>query len=227
MSDLIIPVSLRAERGRHNKKIRKNKLIPAVVYGPKQKAISVSLDIRMAEKYSKKQYENKLFTFESTNKDLKGLKVIKKSIVYHKCSRLPIHMDFLSLDMKKPIRVQVEIDFQGLPKGVKEENGVFNITLRSVEVECLPGEIPPSISLDVSGLTLNQNLHVSDLKIPENLKLITKLQRTLCIVSMAKEEEVKTEATTDKPVAKEEDSEEASTTPTEKKASNNKPKTKK
>ncbi|MCZ0933308.1 MAG: 50S ribosomal protein L25 [Oligoflexia bacterium] len=189
MSDLIIKVSPRTERGKANKKIRKNKLVPAVVYGNGQKNLAFSLDIRLAEKYSKKEFENKIFTFESEDKNLKGLKVIKKSIARHKVSHQPIHMDFLSLDMKKPIRVPVDLKFIGTPKGVKEEDGIFNIILRSVELECLPNEIPPSIELDVSGLGLNQNIHAEDLKVSENIKLITKAQRTLCTVVPAKEEE--------------------------------------
>ena len=191
MESLTIKVSHREERGRQNKKIRKKKWVPAIVYGNGQKNISFSLDIRDAEKYSKKEYENKIFTFQSEDKKLKGLKVIKKAISYHKVNHQPIHMDFLSLDMKKPIRVPVDINFKGIPKGVKEEGGIFNITLRHVELECLPNEIPDSIGLDVSQLSLNQNLHVSDLKLPENVKLITKEQRTLCTITETKEEEEK------------------------------------
>ena len=210
MSDLTIKVSLRKERGKANKNIRKNKFVPAIVYGNGQKNLAFSLDIRDAEKYSKKEFENKIFTFESEDKGLKGLKVIKTAIARHKVSHQPIHMDFLSLDMAKSIRVPVDLKFIGTPKGVKEEGGVFNIILRSVELECLPNEIPPSIELDVSGLGLNQNIHVSDLKIPENIKLITKAERTLCTVVPAKEEEEKpettaTESTPESPAKAEED----------------------
>ena len=209
MNDLTIKVSLRNERGKQNKKIRQNKWIPAVVYGYKQKNISFSLDIREAEKYSKKEYENKILTFDSKEKNLNGLKVIKKAISYHKVKHLPIHMDFLSLDMKKPIRVQVEIQFKGTPRGVKEEGGVFNTVLRSVEVECLPSDIPSSIDLDVSNLSINENMHVSDLKIPKNIKLIAKGERTLCTLVEAQEEEVvKTdEAATVSPEAESKDPE--------------------
>lgn len=194
MDNLVIEVSPRKERGRQNKKIRKNKLVPAVVYGNGQKNLSFSLDIRLAERYSKKEYENKIFTFNSKDKDLHNLKVIKKSITRHKVNHQPIHMDFLSLDMKKPIRVHVDVRFKGTAKGVKEEDGVFNIILRSVELECLPNEIPPSIDLDISDLALNQSIHVSDLNISKNIKLITKGQRTLCTVVEAEKEEEKTES---------------------------------
>ena len=197
MNELIIKVSPRKERRKANKKIRKNKFIPAIVYGNGQKNQAFSLDIRSAEKYSKKEFENQIFTFESEDKNLKGLKVIKKAVSRHKVSHQPIHMDFLSLDMKKPIRVPVDLKFIGTPKGVKEEGGIFNIILRNVELECLPSEIPSSIELDVSNLGLNQNIHASDLNFSEKIKLITKAQRTLCTVVPAKEEETKTTETTE------------------------------
>ena len=193
MEDLTIQVSPRSERGKQNKNIRKKKWIPAVVYGNGQKNISFSLDIRSAEKYSKKQFENKILTFESEDKNLKGLKVIKKSTDRHKVSHQPIHMDFLSLDMSKAIRVNVDIRFKGTPIAVKKEGAVFNISLRRVEIECLPKEIPPFIEVDVSQLVLNQSLHVSDLNISDNMKLITKAKRAICALLAAEKEEKQTE----------------------------------
>ena len=186
-----------------SRQLRRKQLIPAIVYGPRQKSTPLSLDIRSAEKYSKKEYENKIFTFKSDEKNLNGLKVLKKDISYHKLTRKPLHMDFLSLDMDKKIRINVEIHFTGKPKGVKESGGVFNIIRRNVEVECLPVEIPDSFSIDISPLDINQNFHVSDLKIPENIKLITSPKASLCMVSEIAEEESKpvevTEKTEDSP----------------------------
>ena len=176
--------------------MRKSKLIPAIVYGPKQKNVSFSLDMKSANKFYKKEYENKIFTLQSKDKNLNGLKVIRKDISIHKISRNPIHMDFLSLNMKEIIRVNIDILFKNVPKGVKEEGGIFNIILRHVEVECLPDKIPPYLQLDVSGLGLNENFHVSDLKLSEDLKLITKPTQTLCTVVSVEETEEETKAET-------------------------------
>ena len=193
LQDLIIDVQPRAARGRQNKGLRKNKQVPAVVYGAKQKNIPLSLDTRQAEKYYRKAYDNKIFTFKSEDKGLNGLKVIRKDFAIDKIKRNPIHIDFLALDMNAVIRVNLELKFQGVPKGVKEEGGIFNITLRTVEIECLPDKIPASLDVDVSDLGLNEAIHASDLKMSSDLKLITKLERTLCTVVAAAEEE---EATT-------------------------------
>lgn len=187
---LIIPVKVRTGfKKSDTKKLRRENLVPAIVYGPGQKNQAVSLDVRLAEKFSKKTYENKIFTFQSEDKKLNGRKVIRKDMTVHLLNRKPLHLDFFSLDMTRAIRVNVEIRFEGKPKGVREEGGVFSATLRSVEVECLPADIPAFLTVDITHLGLNENLHVSDLKVPENLKLITKEERTLCTVSETREEE--------------------------------------
>ena len=175
-----------------SKKLRRDKQVPAIVYGKTQKTIPLSLDIRIAEKYSKKEYENKIFTFKSKEKTLNGLKVLKKDVSYHKLTRKPIHIDFFSLDMKQVVRVNVEVNFTGKAKGVKESSGILNVMRRDVEVECLPAEIPDFLTIDVSSLDINQNFHVSDLTIPENVKLITSEKASLCGVSEMAEEEVAT-----------------------------------
>lgn len=175
------------------RKLRREQLIPAVVYGPKQKTIPLSLDIKSVEKYAKKEYDNKIFTFKSSEEHLNGLKVLKKDISFHKLTRKPLHMDFLSLDMSKAVRINVEVVFTGKAKGVKESGGIFNIIRRTVEIECLPAEIPDSLVINVSALDINQNFHVSDLEIPENIKLITSPKSSLCVVNEITEEESKSE----------------------------------
>ena len=198
----IIPVRLRVGLKKSDtKKLRRNDLVPAIVYGPKQKNRPVALDVRLAEKLSRKEYENKILTFQSKDTDLNGLKVIKKDSTRHPLRQTPLHLDFLSLDMARPVRVSVEVSFQGKPKGVREEGGVFNAVLRAVEVECLPLDIPSALTVDVTDLSLNENLHVSDLQIPKNIKLITGPERTLCAVAVAKEEE-KAEEKTEEDTAK-------------------------
>ena len=172
------------------KRLKKQNFVPGIVYGSKQKNITLSLDIRVLEKYSKREYENKIFTFESDDKSLNGLKVIKKAVTFHPTMRKPTHVDFLSLDMSAKLKVNVELKFEGKPKGVREQSGIFNPILRTIEVECLPADIPTHISIDVDDLALNENLHVSDLHIPAKLKLITKEEQTLCAVVEVKEEEV-------------------------------------
>ncbi len=192
--ELYFDVDLRGVGTSEARKVRRQGRVPAVVYGSSAKSIPLYLSLKAAEKYIKKAYDNKIFTFKSKSKELNGLKVLKKAVSYHKLNRKPLHMDFFSLDMNKKVRVNVEVQFTGQAKGVKESGGVFSATRRNVEIECLPGEIPDFFSIDISPLDMNQSFHVQDLKIPSHIKLITQKQSTLCAVTELKEEESPKEA---------------------------------
>ena len=89
--------------------------------------------------------------------------------------------------MDQTVRVPVEVIFEGKPEGLRD-GGVLNISRRDVEVECLPSNIPHNLTIDVSGLKLNENIHVSDLIIPEGVKLITSGTETLAVCAQPKEE---------------------------------------
>ena len=174
--------------GKHTARtLRKEERIPAVVYGPKTKSMSIDIAKLDAMRASKHGFENTFFTLESDDKSLNGLKVMRKAVEIHPVSRAPIHLDFFAPDMTQAVRVNVEIRFTGKAEGVKA-GGIFNTVRRDVEVECLPLEIPEFFEVDVTNLNLDESMHVSDIKIPENVKLMTSPQETIATVAMVKEE---------------------------------------
>lgn len=185
-ANLSLEVSVRTPSKGLNR-MRGQKIVPAVVYGPKLKSLSLSLSENDAIKYSRHGFENAIFTLKSMDPSLNGLKVLKKSVDIHPVSRRPMHMDFFAPDMTKAVRVNVELRYEGKPAGLAD-GGVFNAVRRDLEIECLPTEIPEFISVDVSGLGVDESLHVSDLKIASNLKLITALDETIATVAVVAEE---------------------------------------
>lgn len=142
-----------------------------------------------AVKYSRLAFENSIFTLESSDPSINGLKVLKKSIDIHPVSRRPIHMDFFAPDMTQAVRVNVEVRITGKAKGTGE-GGLVSMVRRDVEIECLPLEIPAFFELDVTELDLNDSMHVSDIKFPENVKVITSLEETIVSCAEVKEEEI-------------------------------------
>ena len=192
--ELCFNVSPRRAGSSAARRLRRQGQVPAVVYGRGgPQSLPLSLDIKEAQKYIRKDYDNKIFTFQSRNKDLNNLKVLKKQVTHHPLTRVPLHIDFFSLDMGQKVRVQVEVRFEGRARGVKESGGLFSVSRRNVEVECLPAEIPDFLSIDVTDLSLNQILHVANLKIPTHIKLITSKESPLCAVTEVAEEESKKE----------------------------------
>ena len=130
---------------------------------------------------------------KSTDKNANGIVVLVKQVDVHPLSRRPVHVDFYALDLKKPVRVWVEVRLEGKPIGLSE-GGMLNVVNRQVEIEVLPTEIPEFFTADVSNLGLGDALHVSDLKVSGSTKIISGAELTLAVVSEQEEEVVATPA---------------------------------
>lgn len=177
------------ETGKHNSRsLRTSRNVPAVIYGAVE-PINVSVGEKEIVKFNTRAYENALFTLKSPVKNANGIVVLIKSVDVHPLSRRPQHVDFFALDLKKSVRVNVEVRLEGKPIGLSE-GGLLNVVLRSVEVEVLPTDIPEFISADVSNLGVGDALHVSDLKVTGSTKIITGAEQTIAVVNTQEEEVV-------------------------------------
>lgn len=177
------------QTGKHNSKnYRNDRKVPAVIYGPKTKNLNCLIDEIFVLKHSGSKHESTIFDTKSDDKALNSLKVMMKSISTHPVNQRPLHVDLYALDMTAKIRVHVPFTFEGEAVGVKEEGGVLQTNLRDVEIEVNPTEIPDAIVVDISGLTLNHSLHVSDVKFPAGVTPVTAAERTICSVALPKEE---------------------------------------
>lgn len=181
------------ETGKHNSRsLRNSRNVPAVIYGAVE-PINVSVGEKEMVKYNTRAYENALFTLKSTDKKANGIVVLVKSVDVHPLSRRPQHVDFFALDLKKPVRVNVEVRLEGKPVGLSE-GGLLNIVLRSVEVEVLPTDIPEFFTADISHLGVGDALHVSDLKVSGSTKVITGAEQTIAVINAQEEEAAATPA---------------------------------
>lgn len=170
------------------RRLRRNQWIPSVLYGFNKKNKPFAIPALEATKYSSHQYDNNIFILKSEeDKELNEVQVLKKDVSLDPLTRSPLHMDFYAIDMNKPIRVNVELKFVGKTLGEKE-GGVFNVMRRDVEIECLPADIPKSFPVDISHLTIDDVIHVSDIQFPKKMKLVTHPTETVGTVSVIKEE---------------------------------------
>lgn len=175
------------ETGKHNSRaIRNARQVPGVVYGAIENE-NVIIDEKFVVKYNTRAYENALFNLKSDNNKLNGKVVLMKSVDVHPLSRRPVHVDLFALDMSKTVRVSVEVKLEGKPAGLAE-GGLLNVVSRQIEIECLPTDIPESFTADVSNLGVGDALHVSDLTLPANVKLVTRPEETIAVVVVQEEE---------------------------------------
>ena len=163
--------------------------IPAVIYGAKEPSIAIELDPKQILRILHSDSgHNTIFDV-----DVKGSARVKAMIVdwqYEPIKGSLLHIDLKRIAMDKAMVVEVPIHLEGVPFGVKNEGGLLDQVLREVEIECLPGDIPAHIALDVTGMKLHDVVRVSDLPHGGKFKFITDEDATVAHVTVIKEEVV-------------------------------------
>ena len=90
-----------------------------------------------------------------------------------------LHADFFEISLTEKVKVSVQVIPTGEPVGVKRDAGSLQNVLREIEIECLPDRMPGKINIDISGLEIGQALHVSDLQLGEEIKVLTDLDEVI------------------------------------------------
>ena len=172
------------------RRVRREGKVPAVVYGAGKDALPVSVDPRQVSRILHSQ------TGHNTVFDLTvGGELTKAMIVdwqYEPIKGSLLHIDLKRIAMDKKLTVKVPIELVGEPAGVKQQGGILEQISREVEVECLPGDIPNEIQLDVSQLVFGTVLRVIDLPKDDKIKFLTDPDQPVAHVITVKEEEAPT-----------------------------------
>ncbi len=184
MSEITLEVRSREETGTNaNRRLRAAGLIPAVVYGGGLDSVAIQVDRKTLHELLKEAGgENAVFLLKMAGTETKRHPMIRELSI-DSISRQIIHIDFLRVQMTEKINVQVPIELVGIPAGVKNEGGVLDFVTREVEVECLPGDIPQGIELDVSDLELGSNYQARDLELGENIELMVEPDKVIAAVA--------------------------------------------
>ena len=151
-----------------NNKLRAKGLIPAILYGGKDKNQNISI--------SKKEISNiinsETFLSKVLELDIDGKKekVIPRDVAYHVVSEEPMHIDFMRIVSGKKIILEIPVKFINHPDspGLKR-GGVLNIVRRKVELKCPAESIPDEIVVDLAGTDIGTSIKISSVKLPENV----------------------------------------------------------
>lgn len=182
-------VELRSKTGKGiSRQLRRDGRIPAVVYGKGIDPSAISLDQRELMKLlSGDGGMNSLITLNG-GEGLSGSVVIVSDLVVDPLKGTPKHADLHKVNMDEKVRVEVTIRLKGTCKGVKD-GGLLDFVKHTVEVECLPAIIPAHIDLDITTLTIGHSIHVSDLQLPANVRLLDDQKASVVsVLGKAKEE---------------------------------------
>src|SRR5215472_358380 len=181
----------RGGRGKNEaRRLRASGKIPAVVYGTeKNKALEIAVDPRtLLRILHSESGVNTLIGLEGAGLATGG-KVLVKEYQLDPIDHKLLHADFYAVAMDKAIEVTVPIVIKGEPKGVKQQGGVVDFVNREIEVECLPGDIPEHIDVDISELMLHQGIRVRDLPANDKWKPVSEPDMMIVHVVTVKVEE--------------------------------------
>lgn len=154
--------------------LRKNNLVPCVVYGEGKKTLPLKIDRGRLIKFMHVHHggENMVITLRVTSPELKEVDekaVLIKEIQTHPVSGDILHVDFNEISLTKRIVVQVPIHSKGDAVGVKQDGGTLEHILWEVGVECLPTQIPEKIEVDVTNMKIGDAVQVKDLVMPQGV----------------------------------------------------------
>ncbi|HVO85273.1 MAG TPA: 50S ribosomal protein L25/general stress protein Ctc [Syntrophobacteria bacterium] len=172
--------------------LRSQSLVPAVLYGRDIESTLLSVSPGDLEKAtSTASAENILIDLTITDgQSTRNQRAMIREIQVDPVKRTILHVDFLGISMDRQITVEAPINLVGDPIGVAA-GGMLQQVVRSVEISCLPDRIPDTLELDVSSLTMGHSLHVSDLRVPDGVELLSDPRLTIATVLAPKRMEEK------------------------------------
>src|SRR5688572_12787117 len=190
MPDIVVAAQRRTETGKNvNRRLRVAGLIPGVLYGgPKRAPEPVSVSPKeIAAVLRSSSGLNTLFDLEVGGS---RRKVILKEFQVEPIKGKLLHADFYEVALDKKLQLKVHVECHGTPVGVKTQGGILDFVTRELEIECLPGDIPEKIDIDVSDLEMGKHLRVADLKLSDKLTILTDPEVVVVHVVAARAEEV-------------------------------------
>ena len=185
-------VAATPREGKFNKnaarRVRMKGRIPAVVYGASEPAVAIEVDPKQIQKILHSDAgHNSIFDLEITGSTAKT-KAMIIDWQYEPIKGTLMHIDLKRIALDKVMRVEVPIQLVGSAVGVKTQGGILDQVLREVEIECLPGDIPSHIDLDVAEMSIGDVRRVADLPHLDKLKFLTDEDTTVAHVVAIKEE---------------------------------------
>ncbi|RQD58468.1 MAG: 50S ribosomal protein L25 [Desulfonatronovibrio sp. MSAO_Bac4] len=197
MSQLVnLQVEVREKRGKEAaKKLRAKEYIPAVFYSPEGENISLKIREGQFHKVWIKAGSTSVVELEFTQNN----ETVKKpaliwAVDKHPYKTVYMHVDFYGVDLTKEVTVSVPVEVTGKPKG-EEEGGVLEIYRQTLDLTCLPVNIPNHVVIDVSKLEIGDNISIDDVKLPSGARI--EYEESFAVVGLIPPYQEKTEAEED------------------------------
>ena len=206
----ILSTKIRKTLGSKTETLRKEGLIPAVLYGPQTKPVLLKVDSKEFKKTYSEAGESSLISLKIGKKTRK---VLIHDVQLHPLTDEFIHVDFYEPLLKKRIEATVPLVFEGTAPAVKDLGGTLVKNITEVEVKGLPQELPREIKINVESLkTFEDSIHIRDIRIKEDIEVLKDPEEIVASVVPPREEEkkvVEEVSVEEKPVEEKEKEEES------------------
>lgn len=168
-------------------------MIPAVIYGAHIKPTPIQVpegEVTRIFKHATSENILVQLTLEEKGGASERLAFIQE-IQHHPLTDRVLHLDFHEVRANEKLHARVPILARGEPEGVRTGGGVLEQALRELEVECLPKDLPERIEVDVSALLIGGNIHVNQVKVPDNVAVVSRADISVfSVLAPVKEEEI-------------------------------------
>jgi large subunit ribosomal protein L25 len=191
MAEVTLEVTRRERSGKeYAKKLRQENKIPAVVYGGHKEPVAITVERKAVVDLIQKSEHGirSIFLLKMSGSDQQRHAMIKDTQM-DPISRRMTHIDFVRVVMDEVVRLTIPVRLSGSSIGVKE-GGILDWQMRELHVECLPNAIPDAIDVDISNLGAHQQVRISDLTLPEGVKVDEDPHRVIVGVTTARAEVV-------------------------------------
>ena len=165
--------------------LRSQGRVPAILYGRQKENVKISIPSRDFFHLIHGQASGNVvirLQISGSNNEVQEEITIIRDIQYDPVTEKILHVDFFRISLDEAILSEVPLQVVGTAAGVKA-GGVIEHALRTLEVRCLPLDIPDVIEVDVTPLEIGQSLHVRDLKVPDDVEVITSPDATAILVA--------------------------------------------
>lgn len=166
--------------------LRKQRQIPAVFYGNKQKSMALQVDYQTFRKAFERAGGNQVVEL---NIDGKKQPVLVHDVQYDPLTDNFAHIDFVHVNMNEEVKANIPLVIVGIAPAVKDLGGILTTLRHELEVKCLPADLPQNIEVDVSRLEqLHSSIHLSDITLPKGVVSTGNPDDVLVTISIVKEE---------------------------------------
>jgi large subunit ribosomal protein L25 len=155
-----------------SRRLRHDGKVPAILYGGHLEARALTLSHqKLALMLENERFYSTILNLKVGDQTQAA---ILKDVQRHPFKNAILHIDFQRVEENEKIRISIPLHFKGaaVSPGVKSQGGLVSHMRNEVEVSCLPKDLPEFIEVDLSGLSLNESIHLSQLKVPDGVQLV-------------------------------------------------------